>query len=97
MYFNKEYETHFNFLEGQLATSPDGGKFLCGKDLTAADILMSFPLQAAYGAHYINKEKCPKLIAYIKRIEEMPMAKQAIARVEKETGQPYQLRSNMEE
>lgn len=27
-----------------LSTSPGGGKFLCGDHLTAADILMSFPL-----------------------------------------------------
>lgn len=38
---------HLALLDQQLATSPDGGKYLCGPELTAADILISFPLVAA--------------------------------------------------
>lgn len=38
---------HLAFLDQQLSTS--GGDYLCGKDLTAADILMSFPLIAGKG------------------------------------------------
>lgn len=40
MFLNAQYKTQFGFLEEQLKTSPDGGQYLCGKDLTAADILM---------------------------------------------------------
>ena len=36
---------HFTMLNDQLKTS--GGSYLCGDTLTAADILMSFPLIAA--------------------------------------------------
>ena len=35
---------HFGMLEQLLATSPDGGPYLCGKELTAADIVLSYPL-----------------------------------------------------
>lgn len=38
---------HVAMIDEQLATSPGGGKYLCGTHLTAADILMSFPLIAA--------------------------------------------------
>lgn len=38
------YKTQFDFLESQIASSPDGGEYLCGPELTCADILMSFPL-----------------------------------------------------
>lgn len=40
-------QKHLRMLDGQLATS--GGRYLCGDSLTAADILMSFPLIAAKG------------------------------------------------
>ncbi|PNY25009.1 Glutathione S-transferase 1 [Tolypocladium capitatum] len=38
-------QRHLGFIDGQLATS--GGRYLCGDTLSAADILMSFPLIAA--------------------------------------------------
>lgn len=38
---------HFAMLEQHLAATPGGGKYLCGDHLTAADILMSFPLIAS--------------------------------------------------
>lgn len=94
LFYKKEYANHFEFLEGQLATSPDGGEYLCGKDLTSADILLTFPLQAAKGAGYIDNEKYPKLLAYIEKLEAMPMAKQAVEKIEKLTGEPYRLRSS---
>lgn len=40
---------HMAMIDGQLQSAPDGGPYLCGKHLTAADILMSFPLLAARG------------------------------------------------
>ena len=41
------YKTIFDFLESQIASSPDGGEYLCGQELSGADIMMSFPLGAA--------------------------------------------------
>jgi glutathione S-transferase len=64
-------ETHFSFLDSQLKTS--GGDYLCGKNLTGADILMSFPLMAAKErALQDSKDKYPNLLAYVQRIEKEP-------------------------
>ncbi|KAF7845914.1 hypothetical protein BT93_L0068 [Corymbia citriodora subsp. variegata] len=89
-YFKPNYDTQFPFLESQLVSSPEGGKFLCGSELSAADILMSFPLSAAKAAGYFTKEKCPKLWAYVEMIEGMEGQKKAIAKIEEVTGEPYQ-------
>jgi glutathione S-transferase len=35
---------HLEFIDSLLATAPGGGPFLCGPELTAADIMISFPL-----------------------------------------------------
>ena len=40
-------KTYYTFLEGQLKTFPDRNQFLCGKDLTEADVLISFPFKAS--------------------------------------------------
>jgi glutathione S-transferase len=46
LFLAPNFKTHYTFLEDQLKTSLDGGQFLCEKDLTAADVLMTFPLEA---------------------------------------------------
>ena len=48
-YLIPNYKTHFDFLESQIGSSPDSGEYLCGRELSGADILMSFPLGAAKG------------------------------------------------
>ncbi|KAL1880725.1 bifunctional glutathione transferase/peroxidase [Diaporthe australafricana] len=66
---------HLAFLEQQLETS--GGDFLTGPDLTAADILMSYPLLAGKTgfdgmgkfARGTAKESFPKVYAYMDRLE----------------------------
>lgn len=63
-YLNPNYKTHFDFLESQIASSPDGGEYLCGRELSGADILMSFPLGAAKGrVPAFTQENHPKLWA----------------------------------
>lgn len=67
---------NLSMIEGHLATS--GGDYLCGADLTAADILMSFPLIAAqarlddFGSWEGGRswrDEFPKVAAYVKRLE----------------------------
>ncbi|KAH6612219.1 hypothetical protein B0J18DRAFT_441587 [Chaetomium sp. MPI-SDFR-AT-0129] len=41
---------HLAFLESQLETAPQGGPYLCGAQLTTADILMGFPIREAKNA-----------------------------------------------
>ncbi|RDL31135.1 Uncharacterized protein BP5553_09924 [Venustampulla echinocandica] len=89
-YLQGNYDTHFSFLESQLASSPESGTFLCGKDLTAADILMSFPILASFKLA-IGKEKYPLLAAYARRLEAMEGYKRAIKKVEEAEGSPYKL------
>lgn len=86
----QNYATHFGFLESQLASSPDNGEYLCGASLTAADILLSFPIIAASGK--VDGEKFPKLKAYAARIEAHEGHKNSIKKVEELTGMPYELR-----
>jgi glutathione S-transferase len=90
MYFKPNFKTHFDFLESQLTTAPNGGGFLCGKDLTAVDILMSFPLQAGQKRlKMINATDYPKLNAYVNKLESMDGYKRSVERIEKETGESY--------
>lgn len=66
---------HLKFLNSQLETS--SGKYLCGDKLTAADILLSFPLIAAKGRFDDFgtweggswKKEFPKLFAYVEMLE----------------------------
>ena len=60
------YKTNFDFLESQIASSPDGGDYLCGRELSGADIMMSFPLLAAKDGNRVpifTQENYPKLWA----------------------------------
>ena len=90
LFLNANYNTHFAFLESQLATSPDGGKYLCGKTLTAADILMSFPLIAGKGK--IDRVKFPKLAAYSDLLESDEGYVASTKRIEELSGEPFQVK-----
>lgn len=83
-FLKKNFETHFNFLEEQLATSE--GNFLCGKNMTGADILMQFPLEAGMGRTGLTKEKYPKICAYVERLMEREAFKSAVENIKKDTG-----------
>ncbi|KAK3681098.1 glutathione S-transferase [Podospora appendiculata] len=85
---------HLQFLESQLATSPNGGQYLCGAHLTAADIILSFPLLAVrdrFGGMDISVEQqgvklldqYPKLWAYVARLEQEDGFKRAEAKIAK--------------
>ncbi|KAI1809966.1 glutathione S-transferase [Poronia punctata] len=75
----------FGFLEKQLETS--GGDFLCGKNLTSADILISFGLISAtteaygFGPEGGFGTLFPKLYAYIDRLEAQPGYKRAVEKI----------------
>lgn len=86
---------HFTMLEQHLETTPDGAKYLCGNHLTAADILMSFPLIASkhgrlneIGAwkHGDWTKEFPKLAAYTNMLEAEEGYKRSIAKMEELDG-----------
>ena len=80
-FLNPELDKHFNFLENQISTSPRNGQYLCGPQLTGADIMMSFPLGAAKGRSSFSKEKHPKLWAYVDRIEALEGYQKAVQKI----------------
>ena len=90
MYLNDNFATHFGFLESQLASSPDNGEYLCGASLTAADILMSFPIIAAN--EKVDANKFPKLKAYAARMQAHEGNVASIKKIEEITGMPYEMR-----
>ena len=79
--FLPQIKQQLDFLESQLASAPDGGEFLCGKELTGADIMMSFPLQAGGSRAGLTKESHPKLAAYVSRLESMNTFKKSIEKI----------------
>ncbi|KAK5122641.1 hypothetical protein LTR85_003904 [Meristemomyces frigidus] len=89
LYLNDNFKTHFGFLESQLATSPDGGKYLCGKDLTAADILMSYPLIARKSK--IDAALYPKLTAYREMLENHEGYVASTKKIEEISGEPFKI------
>ncbi|KAJ5666599.1 hypothetical protein N7462_011008 [Penicillium macrosclerotiorum] len=88
-FLTRNIEGNLAFLEDQLKTAPEGGPFLCGKELTAADILMSFPVIAASGRVLKDKkaqDKYPLLAAYAQRLQEIDGYKKAVAKIEQIEG-----------
>jgi len=76
------FDTHYKFLEGQLASSPDQGQFLCGKDLSAADILLSFPLEAGRSRSGMTREQCPETWAYLDWQQQRDAYRRAVQKIE---------------
>jgi len=73
--------THFMFLEGTLARRD----WFAGPEFSAADIQMSFPLEAAAARAPIVRQM-PRLSAFLDRIHARPAYKRAL-----EKGGPYEL------
>lgn len=72
-------DVHFVWLEGELAARP---WFACD-DITAADVMMSFPLEAARHRGGLDG-RFPNLLDWIERIHARPAYGRAL-----ETGGPY--------
>jgi len=68
-----------DFMEGELGKS----EWFAGADFSAADIQMSFPLEAAAQRAGLDSSR-PKLMAFLKRIHARPAYKKALER-----GGPY--------
>ncbi|KAL8760368.1 MAG: hypothetical protein Q9184_003374 [Pyrenodesmia sp. 2 TL-2023] len=81
LYLNPNLASNFSFLESQVKSAPNGGGYLCGSELTGADILMSFPLGAAKGRSGFTEEKYPALWAYVGRLEEIEGYKRAVQKI----------------
>ena len=80
-FINANLFRQYDMMESHLASSPQGGDYLCGAKLTGADILLSFPLIAAKGRAGLTEEKYPRLWKYTERLEATPSYKRAIQKV----------------
>lgn len=65
-----------------METSPEGGPYLCGKEITAADIMMSFPLEAGEARSFMNKKQHPRLIALVELMHQREAFKRSVEKIE---------------
>jgi glutathione S-transferase len=72
-------ERQLDFMEAELRRSA----WFAGNEFTAADVQMSFPLEAAAQRAGLNSSR-PKLMAYLGRIHARPAYRKALER-----GGPY--------
>jgi glutathione S-transferase len=80
-FINPQLKTHLDFMEGELGKTA----WFAGDELTAADIQMSFPLEAAAARGGLDASR-PKLMAFLQRIHARPAYLRAIER-----GGPYDI------
>ena len=78
-FVNRQLTLHLNYLEGELATRP----WFVGEQFTGADIMMSFPLEAATQRAGLDASR-PKLWDFLQRIHARPAYRRALER-----GGPY--------
>ena len=76
-----QLKTHLDYMEGELGKS----RWFAGDEFSAADIQMSFPIEAASARGMLDASR-PLLAAYLERIHARPAYVRALER-----GGPYQL------
>lgn len=72
-------DVHLDYVEAELAQRP----WFAGQEITAADVMMSFPLEAAVARANATQGR-PHIAAWLKRIHERPAYKAALT-----AGGPY--------
>ena len=80
-YINPNLTSQLDFMEAELATQP----WFAGADFSAADIQMSFVLEAAAGRAGLNASR-PRLMDWLSRIHARPAYKKALS-----VGGPYSM------
>jgi glutathione S-transferase len=74
-FVNAQLKLHLDFLEGELSKEP----WFLGETFSAADIMMSFPLQAARARAGLDETR-PNLMDFLKRIHAREAYKRALER-----------------
>jgi glutathione S-transferase len=74
-FITPQIKTHFDFIEGELGKAP----WFAGEELTAADVQMSFPLEAAAQRGGVAAGR-PKLEDFLRRIHARPAYARALER-----------------
>jgi glutathione S-transferase len=78
-FIGPQIKTHLDFLEGELAQRP----WFAGADFSAADVQMSFPVEAAAQRAGLDASR-PRLMDWLQRIHARPAYRRALER-----GGPY--------
>ena len=78
-FIGPQLKLHLDFLESELSVRP----WFTGDEFTAADVQMSFPLEAAAARAGLNGSR-PNLMAFLRRIHARDAYKRALER-----GGPY--------
>jgi len=81
LYIQPQINTHLDYLEAELGQN----HWFAGNEFSAADIQMSFPLEAAAARAGLDASR-PKLAAFLSRIHARPAYQRALER-----GGPYEL------
>jgi glutathione S-transferase len=80
-FIDPQIRLHLDFMEGELGKST----WFAGDEFTAADVQMSFPLEAAASRGGLDATR-PKLMGFLERIHARPAYQRAL-----EHGGPYEL------
>ncbi len=80
-FLGPQTKLHLDYLEGEL----DKAEWFAGSEFTAADVQMSFPLEAAASRGGLDASR-PKLAAFLKKVQARPAYQRALAK-----GGPYEL------
>lgn len=80
-YLDRELRLHLDYLEAELTQAA----WFAGEEFTAADIQMSFPVEAAF-ARAASGSDYPRLRAWLERIQARPAWRRAL-----DKGGPYQV------
>ena len=75
-YLRPQAATHFAFVESELAQRP----WFAGQNFSAADIQMSFPLEAASARAGLDRSKFPKILGWLDKIHARPAYARALAK-----------------
>jgi glutathione S-transferase len=76
VFIGPQIDTHVDFVETHLA----GHTWFLGDQISAADVQMSFPLEASVARGLVTERKQPNIVAYVKRIHQRAAYKRALER-----------------
>jgi glutathione S-transferase len=80
-FVSPQIKLHLDYMEGELGKS----RWFAGDEFSAADVQMSFPLEAAASRGGLDASR-PRLMDFLARIHERPAYRRAL-----EKGGPYEL------